>query len=50
MGAEVYSFSAEGKLKRTDFNINWNAALETGGFLVSDEVKIEVEIEANPVA
>lgn len=50
MGAEVYSFSAEGKVKRSDFNMNWNAALETGGFLVSDEVKIEIEIEANPAA
>lgn len=50
MGAEVYSFSAEGKVKRSDFNMNWNAALETGGFLVSDDVKIEIEIEANPAA
>lgn len=48
MGAEVYSFSAETKVNRKDFNMNWNAALETGGFLVSDEVKIEIEIEANP--
>lgn len=48
MGVEVYSFSAEGKVNRKDFNMNWNAALETGGLLVSDEVKIEVEIEANP--
>ena len=50
MGVEVYSFSAEAKVKRSDFNMNWNAAIETGGFLVSDEVKIEIEIEANPAA
>lgn len=48
MGAEVYSFSATGKVNRKDFNMNWNAALEAGGFLVSDEVKIEVDVEANP--
>lgn len=49
MGVEVYSFSAETKVNRKDFNINWNAPIEAGGFLVSDEVKIEIEIEANPV-
>lgn len=48
MGVEVYGFSAETKVNRKDFGMNWNAAIETGGFLVSDEVKIELEIEANP--
>lgn len=48
MGSTVYAFSAEGKLNRKDFNMNWNAALEAGGVLVSDEVKIEIEVEANP--
>lgn len=48
MGSEVYSFTAEAKVKRSDFNMNWNAAIEAGGVLVSDEVKIELEIEANP--
>lgn len=32
------------KIKRSDFGLTWNAALETGGFLVGDEVKIELEI------
>lgn len=50
MGVEVYSFSAETKVNRKDFNINWNAPIEAGGFLVSDEVKIEIEIEANPAS
>ena len=50
MGVEVYSFSGEAKVLRSDFDMNWNAALETGGFLVSDEVKIEVDIEANPAS
>lgn len=50
MGVEVYSFTGEAKVKRSEFGMNWKAAIETGGFLVSDEVKIEVEIEANPAA
>lgn len=38
-------FSVEGKINRKDFGLNWNAALETGGVLVSDEVKIMGEIQ-----
>lgn len=38
-------FTFEGKIKRTDFGLNWNAALETGGVLVSDDVKIAGELQ-----
>ncbi|HBR10939.1 MAG TPA: hypothetical protein DD740_01760 [Chryseobacterium sp.] len=38
-------FSFEGKIKRSDFGLNWNAALEAGGVLVSDEVKIEGDLQ-----
>ena len=38
-------FSFEGKIKRSDFGLNWNSALETGGVLVSDEVKIACELQ-----
>jgi polyisoprenoid-binding protein YceI len=38
-------FSVTGKLNRKDFGLNWNAALETGGVLVSDEVRIAAEIQ-----
>lgn len=38
-------FSFEGKIKRSDFGLNWNAALETGGVMVSDEVKIAGELQ-----
>lgn len=48
MGPTVYAFSAEGKVNRKDWGMEWNAALEAGGVLVSDEVKIEVEVEAIP--
>ena len=38
-------FSFEGKINRKDFGLNWNAALEAGGVLVSDEVKIAGELQ-----
>jgi polyisoprenoid-binding protein YceI len=38
-------FSVRGKLNRKDFGLNWNTALETGGVLVGDEVKINCEIQ-----
>lgn len=45
-GQQVISYSASTKINRKDFGLNWNAALESGGVLVSDEVKISIEIEA----
>jgi polyisoprenoid-binding protein YceI len=36
--------SAATKIKRSDFGLTWNATLETGGILVGDEIKIEVEV------
>ena len=36
--------SATTKIKRSDFGLTWNAALETGGILVGDELKIELEV------
>ena len=44
-GNEKAGFSFEGKINRKDWGLNWNAALETGGVLVSDEVKISGEVE-----
>ncbi len=38
-------FSATGKLNRKDFGLTWNAALETGGVLVSDEVKLVIDVQ-----
>jgi polyisoprenoid-binding protein YceI len=38
--------SAATKIKRGDFGLSWNAALETGGFLVGDDVKISVSVQA----
>jgi polyisoprenoid-binding protein YceI len=44
-GNEKAGFSVSGKIHRKDFGLNWNAALETGGVLVSDEVKINAEVQ-----
>jgi polyisoprenoid-binding protein YceI len=38
-------FSYSGKISRKDWGLNWNAALETGGVLVSDDVKISGEVQ-----
>jgi polyisoprenoid-binding protein YceI len=37
--------SATTKIKRSDFGLTWNAALEAGGFMVGDELKIEIEVQ-----
>jgi len=44
-GNEKAGFSINGKINRKDWGLNWNAALETGGVLVSDEVKISADIQ-----
>ena len=38
-------FSVNGKINRKDFGLNWNAALEAGGVLVSEEVALNAEIQ-----
>jgi polyisoprenoid-binding protein YceI len=44
-GNEKTGFSLEGKINRTDFGLIWNSALETGGVLVGEEVKITAEVQ-----
>jgi len=45
-GNAKIAFETETTINRKDYGLNWNAALETGGFLVGDEVKISVSIQA----
>ena len=40
-------FSAKTTIDRKDFGLTWNETLEAGGFLVGDEVEIEIAIEGN---
>ncbi len=44
-GVEKAGFSLEGKINRKDWGLNWNAALETGGVLVADEVRLSAEVQ-----
>jgi polyisoprenoid-binding protein YceI len=44
-GNNKAGFSLNGKINRKDWGLNWNAALEAGGVLVSDEVKITAEVQ-----
>ncbi len=39
-------YAAHGTINRKDFGLGWNAALETGGVVVGDEVRIELNVEA----
>jgi polyisoprenoid-binding protein YceI len=44
-GGERAGFSATGRIKRSDFGLTWNQVLETGGFVVGDDVKIALDVE-----
>jgi polyisoprenoid-binding protein YceI len=45
-GNQRLGFTASGEIDRNDFGVSFNAALETGGFVVSPKVKLEIEAEA----
>lgn len=45
-GNQRTSLSVTGKISRGDFGLTWNMALEAGGFLVSDEVKLSIDAQA----
>jgi polyisoprenoid-binding protein YceI len=45
-GGERAAFSATTKIDRRDFGLTWNQALETGGVLVANEIKITLDVQA----
>jgi len=45
-GKEKVAFEGETTINRKEYGLNWNAALETGGFLVGDDVKVSLSIQA----
>ncbi|MBA3889167.1 MAG: YceI family protein [Gemmatimonadaceae bacterium] len=45
-GNEKASFAASTKVDRREFGLTWNAALETGGVLVSNDIRIAIEAQA----
>ena len=46
-GNEKMGLETAVTLNRKDFGLVWNKALETGGMLVGEEVKVQIAIEAN---
>jgi polyisoprenoid-binding protein YceI len=44
-GNKKAGFSLNGKINRKDFGLTWNAALEAGGVLVGDEIRINSEVQ-----
>jgi polyisoprenoid-binding protein YceI len=45
-GGVRVGYAAHGTINRKDFGLTWNTALETGGVVVGDEVRIELNVEA----
>ena len=48
-GVEVAGFEAKGTFNRKDFGLNWNQALESGGVLVGDEIKLTIDVQAGRI-
>ncbi len=44
-GQTKIGFEAEGKVKRKEFGLSWDAVTEAGGIVVSDEVKIQLNVQ-----
>ena len=48
-GGRHAGFTARAKINRKDWGLNWNMALEAGGWLVGDEIKVEIDVAADEV-
>jgi polyisoprenoid-binding protein YceI len=49
-GGHHAGFTARAKVNRKDWGLNWNMALEAGGWLVGDDIKLEIDVAADEVA
>lgn len=49
-GNKKVSASLNGKISRKEWGLTWNVALEAGGVLVGDEVRLSIEVQAAPAA
>jgi len=45
LGNEKAVINLQGKINRKDWGLNWNAALETGGVLVGEDVTFDIELQ-----
>jgi polyisoprenoid-binding protein YceI len=48
-GEPMFAASAKTTIDREDWDMTWNMAVETGGFLVGKKVDLEIEVEAHRV-
>jgi polyisoprenoid-binding protein YceI len=46
MGHQITGFSATTTINRKDWGLTWNMPIETGGWLVGDTIKVEIDVEA----
>ncbi|ATP42071.1 hypothetical protein CSE16_19785 [Solibacillus sp. R5-41] len=46
---DAYGFSCQTIINRKDFNLTYKSTLESGGFLIDENVQINVELEINPL-
>ena len=44
-GGERLGFEAKGKINRKEYGLTWNQALEAGGWVVGDDIKLNIEVE-----
>jgi polyisoprenoid-binding protein YceI len=49
-GGRHVGFTARAKVNRKDWGLNWNMALEAGGWLVGDDIKLEIDVAGDEVA
>jgi polyisoprenoid-binding protein YceI len=49
-GNDVVAFAGSTKINREDWGLTWNVALEAGGWLVSRDIEIALDVQAKPVA
>jgi polyisoprenoid-binding protein YceI len=49
-GNEKVGYSAKGTIKRSDYGLTYNAALETGGVLIGDNIKVSLELQGSKQA
>jgi polyisoprenoid-binding protein YceI len=49
-GGRHVGFTARAKVNRKDWGLNWNIALEAGGWLVGDDIKLEIDVAGDEVA
>jgi polyisoprenoid-binding protein YceI len=44
-GSDRMGFAAKGKINRKEFGLNWNQALDAGGWVLGDDIKMSIEVE-----